>query len=72
MSNRPSKTASSVEDEPSTEAKPAEAQPTGHLGYSPDPTPNEHYTVAGVLAGKPTPETDAALAAEARTSIEAR
>ena len=27
-----------------------------------DPTPNHAYTVAGVLAGEPTPETDAAQA----------
>lgn len=29
----------------------------GYLGHKVDPTPNEHYTVAGVLAGLPTPET---------------
>lgn len=34
----------------------------GFRGTKVDPTPNEHYTVAGVTAGKPTPETDAAHA----------
>lgn len=29
----------------------------GYRGSTPDPTPNEHYTVAGVTSGKPTPET---------------
>jgi len=29
----------------------------GFTGTVPDPTPNENYTVAGVTAGKPTPET---------------
>ncbi|MEK6281871.1 MAG: hypothetical protein AABN95_16075 [Acidobacteriota bacterium] len=28
----------------------------GHTGTVPDPTPNANYTVAGVTAGKPTPE----------------
>lgn len=28
----------------------------GYLGTTPDKTPNENYTVAGVVAGKPTPE----------------
>jgi hypothetical protein len=37
----------------------------GFIGTKADPTPNEHYTVAGVLAGKPTPETDPKAAAEA-------
>lgn len=34
-----------------------EAENKGHLGTVPDSTPNENYTVAGVTAGKPTPET---------------
>lgn len=29
----------------------------GYRGTEVDQTPNEHYTVQGVLAGKPTPET---------------
>lgn len=43
----------------------------GYHGVKVDPTPNDHYTVAGVLAGKPTPETDpehkAAVQAELRS-----
>lgn len=38
----------------------------GFHGAKVDPTPDEHYTVAGVIAGKPTPETDDEAAAEAR------
>lgn len=30
----------------------------GFRGVEVDPTPNEHYTVAGVGAGLPTPESD--------------
>jgi hypothetical protein len=36
----------------------------GYLGGKADPTPNEHYTVDGVTSGKPTPESDRALAEE--------
>lgn len=36
----------------------------GYRGTPVDPTPNEHYTVAGVVAGLPTPESDPDLAAE--------
>ena len=36
----------------------------GFAGVKVDPTPNEHYTVPGVIAGKPTPETDRDQAAE--------
>ena len=36
----------------------------GYRGTEVDPTPNENYTVAGVAAGKPTPETDPDTAAE--------
>jgi len=31
----------------------------GFSGIEVDPTPNENYTVKGVLAGAPVPETDA-------------
>lgn len=55
---------SSGEDE--TAAKLAAEQEQGFRGDPVDPTPNENYTVAGVTAGAPTPETDASLAAEAR------
>jgi hypothetical protein len=40
----------------------------GFRGEKVDPTPNEHYTVAGVLADKPTPETDAQSAQGAGSS----
>lgn len=41
-------------------------QEQGFRGESVDPTPNHAYTVAGVTAGEPTPETDEALARDAR------
>lgn len=34
-----------------------EANAKGYFGETPDDTPNENYTLAGVTAGKPTPET---------------
>lgn len=42
-----------------------EAHAKGFFGETTDPTPNSHYTISGVLAGKPTPETDYAAAVEA-------
>ncbi|MGW4505696.1 hypothetical protein ACWENO_13755 [Streptomyces sp. NPDC004436] len=42
------------------------AQEQGFFGVETDPTPNEHYSVAGVTAGQPTPETNEEAAAEAR------
>ena len=41
------------------------AHEKGYFGVSPDPTPREHYTIAGVIAGKPTPETDEQAKADA-------
>lgn len=41
----------------------------GFHGIKADPTPDEHYTVAGVTAGKPTPETDADAAAKASQTV---
>ncbi len=35
-----------------------EAEKKGYFGESPDKTPAENYTLKGVIAGKPTPETD--------------
>jgi hypothetical protein len=46
-----------------------EAEAQGYRGVSPDPTPRENYTVAGVTAGKPTPETDEKLAEKAHEGI---
>lgn len=37
----------------------------GFRGDKVDPTPDSHYTVAGVTSGKPTPETDEKAAAKA-------
>jgi len=41
----------------------------GFSGVETDPTPNENYTVAGVVAGKPTPETDQKAHLEAHASV---
>jgi len=41
----------------------------GFVGVEVDPTPNENYTVAGVVAGKPTPETDDKAAASAAAAL---
>lgn len=46
------------------ERKDAEEE-QGFVGVKVDPTPNENYTLKGVTSGKPTPETDPKLAAEA-------
>ena len=34
------------------------ANAKGYFGETPDETPNENYTLAGVTSGKPTPETE--------------
>ncbi|MFI6491218.1 hypothetical protein [Streptomyces sp. NPDC050564] len=46
------------------------AEEKGYLGVEVDPTPDAHYTVAGVLAGKPTPETDGDHAREVRQQLD--
>jgi hypothetical protein len=46
------------------------AEDRGFLGVEVDPTPNEHYTVAGVLAGKPTPESDLEHARKIRQQLD--
>ena len=51
------------------QAKFDEAHEQGAFGSLTDPTPNDHYTVGGVLAGKPTPETDAEAHAAARAAV---
>lgn len=43
-----------------------EAYEVGFFGQEVDPTPDEHYTVAGQLAGKPVPESDPELKAQAK------
>lgn len=40
----------------------------GYHGAAVDPTPRENYTVAGVVAGAPTPETDDAAARKAQSA----
>ena len=40
------------------QAKFDEANEKGYFGHTPDETPNENYTLAGVTSGKPTPETE--------------
>ncbi|MGV9600794.1 hypothetical protein ACWDR1_29455 [Streptosporangium sandarakinum] len=50
----------------------AEAQAHGYFGHKVDPTPNEHYTVAGVVEGKPTPETDVELSRQIRAELDER
>ncbi|MEU9415161.1 hypothetical protein [Streptomyces sp. NPDC048272] len=42
------------------------AQEQGFYGVEVDPTDNHAYTLAGVIEGQPTPETDEDAAAEAR------
>lgn len=46
------------------------AEERGLLGVEVDPTPNENYTVAGVLAGAPTPETDPDHARQVRQQLD--
>lgn len=43
----------------------------GFAGVEVDPTPRENYTLEGVVAGKPTPETDEGAAKAAREAAEA-
>jgi hypothetical protein len=47
-----------------------DAETKGYLGVPVDPTPKENYTVAGVIAGKPTPETDPEHAREVRQQLD--
>lgn len=46
------------------------AEDLGYVGTAVDPTPKDHYTVAGVVAGKPTPETDAEHARTVRHELD--
>jgi hypothetical protein len=47
-----------------------EAEQQGFYGVEVDPTDNSAYTVAGVLAGEPTPETDPKYAREVRQKLD--
>lgn len=42
----------------------------GFRGVEVDPTPNENYTMAGVVKGAPTPETDDSAAEKARKAAQ--
>lgn len=66
------KTAQPPQDAAQKEVQKAvdEAEDKGYLGVEVDPTPDEHYSVSGVLAGKPTPETDPDHAREVRQKLE--
>lgn len=44
----------------------------GFRGVEVDDTPNSAYTVAGVVAGEPTPETDVELSRKRRAELEER
>lgn len=47
-----------------------EAEGRGYIGVPVDPTPKSHYTVAGVVAGEPTPETDPEHARKVRQQLD--
>lgn len=52
------KTTSADAGQDQVQAKFDEANEKGYFGHSPDETPAENYTLKGVVAGKPTPETE--------------
>jgi hypothetical protein len=60
MSDKKTTKNSSTDDvgQDEVQAKFDEANEKGYWGSVPDETPNENYTVAGVGAGLPTPETE--------------
>jgi hypothetical protein len=47
-----------------------EAEDKGYIGVPVDPTDKHAYTVAGVIAGEPTPETDPAHARKVRQELD--
>ncbi len=65
-SNQKAASASTDAGQDEVQARVDDANEQGYFGDVPDPTPNENYTVAGVVKGAPTPETDEKLADEAR------
>ncbi len=67
-SNQKAASASTDVGQDEVQARVDEANEKGYFGETPDPTPNENYTVAGVVKGAPTPETDEKLHNEARTA----
>jgi hypothetical protein len=64
MTQTPKKSEQSEQDlsgdagEAEVQARSDEASEKGYIGEVPDETPNENYTLQGVNAGKPTPETE--------------
>lgn len=63
--------ATKKEDAPAQVQKTVDAElEQGFRGIEVDPTPNEHYTVAGVLDGKPTPESDPDHARDVRAKLD--
>ena len=54
----PSSGSSASTEERVTAASPEEGHESGVWGVETDPTPNRNYTVDGVIADAPTPETD--------------
>lgn len=68
MATEKTRTSTSADDAGQAEVQKTfdEANEKGYFGEVPDPTPNENYTLAGVNAGKPTPETDDKLRKQAR------
>lgn len=61
--DRPGATADAGVEE--VQDKVDEASERGYIGFVPDPTPNENYTLSGVNQDMPTPETDPDLAQQA-------
>lgn len=57
MATTPKKSADDA-GQAEVQAKFDEAAEKGYFGNTPDSTPNENYTLAGVTSGKPTPETE--------------
>ena len=68
----PERKAAAPKDEAQQEVQKVvdEGEAKGYLGVPVDPTPKENYTVAGVIAGKPTPETDPDHAREVRQQLD--
>lgn len=63
---------SAPKDEAQVEVQKAfdEAEDKGYIGVPVDPTDKHAYTVAGVVAGEPTPETDPDHARKVRQQLD--
>lgn len=62
------KGSSSTADKATIEERVNKEQTQGFRGVEVDPTPNENYTVQGVISGAPTPETDVESAKDVRSA----